>query len=485
MFEKLKHTFKQTAIYSLGNISTKLIGIILLPIYTNPSYLSVKEYGVWTTLEVTSQIIIGVLALNLPLAMLRWSSSEKDSKKIKSVVFTTIFALAVIIFVSLLFLLPNSAYFSRLIFGHERFAEYFTLLFVYSAVGIYNGVPLNILRIREKSVRYVILTSLKFAVILGLNIYFVVYENLGVIGIIKGQLLGEIFLAVATLPNVLKSVTPRIDFTTLKEMLRYGAPLVFSSIASFIFSFGDRYILLHYLDEAKVGIYSLGYKIASVMNMLILQSFQLGFPPIAYKKLGEKDAPRFFGKVLTYYAVVLVFAALGLSLFGKEIIEIFSRNPKYLAASGVIPVISLAFVLKGIQYNFALSFHYSKKTVYNAIIVIITAISSLTLNFVLIPRIGFAGAAYSMLLSIAIMAALSYFFGKKVYRVPYETKRLAKIVFTGVFLYALGSFTNEFSFFGRIAIKSVLIILFPVALYFTGLLEKAETEKIKELLHRK
>lgn len=480
MFEKLKHTFKQTAIYSLGNISTKLIGLILLPLYTE--HLTLTEYGTWAILDVTNQILVGVLALNLPLAMLRWSSAETDQVKLKSTIFTTVFSLLIIIAISLFFLLSNTEYFSYFLFNSPKYSNYFFLLFILTSFGIYNGIPLNIIRIKENSVFYVIITSLKFTVILIFNIYFIVYQHEGVIGIIKSQLIGEVLLSLLTLPTVIKSSSTKFDTATFIEMIKYGTPLVFSTASSFILSFGDRYIMQHYLNEASVGVYSLGYKIASVVNMLLLQSFQLGFLPIAYKKLGDTDEKRFLSKILTYYVIVLAFAGLSISLFSREIVETFATNSEFWVAVSVIPIITLAFVIKGIQYNFSLSFHYAKKTGYNAIIVVTTSIISLTLNVILIQKFGYLGAAYSMLISITVMMLLSYYLGKRVYPIPFEKLKIFKILFVGILLYYLSYLFNSFELPLRVILKILLMVMFPVLIYFINVFEEVEKLTAKEYI---
>ncbi len=483
MFDQLKHTFKHTAIYSLGNISTKLIGFILLPLYTNPLYLSTTEYGIWATLEITAQILVGVLSLNLPIAMLRWSSEKKKEEEIGSVIFTSAIALLGIIALTLLFLMPNTDFFSNLLFSSSKFSRYFFFLFIYVSIGIYNGIPLNVLRLKEKSVYYVTATVLKFTTILILNIYFVVYRHEGVVGIIKGQLIGETMLAIVTLPMILKSFTYRFEKNTMVQMVKYGSPLVLSSVSAFIISFGDRYILLHFLDKASVGIYSVGYKISSVINMLILQSFQLGFLPIAYKKLGDKDEKRFFSKILTYYSLILTFTALGVSLFGYEIIELFTKDKAYFAAVPVIPIIALTFVLKGIQYNFALAFHYTKKTYYNAGIVIFTAVLNVSLNFFLIPRIGIIGAAISMLTSIFVMTLISYYFEQKVYPLPFEIGKILKIVTVGI-LFFLASlfFFSSFGLLARILLKLFLLLLILFVFWKINIFEEVEILRTKETI---
>ncbi len=474
--------FKQTAIYSLGNLSSKLIGLILLPLFTE--YLTTAEYGVLAILEATSHILIGVLALNLPLAMLRWSSAEEDEEKKKSVIFTTIVSLALIIVLQLLFLLQSTDFFSRLLFGSERYSEYFFYLFLVVAFGVYNGIPLNIIRINEKPVYFIVVNTLKFTLILLVNIYFIVYLKQGVVGIIKSQLFGELVLFVLTIPIVAKNITFKFNFSVFKEMLEYGIPLIFSTISTFALSYADRYIIQYYLDSSRVGIYSLGYKIASVLNMLILQSFQLGFLPIAYKKLGASDEKRFFSKTLTYYTFILVLIALGLSLFSKELIHLLAQKPDYYSAYSVVPIISLAFVIKGIQYTYALSFHYAKRTIYVASIIIVTALLNVGLNFLLINQFGFLGAAFAMLISTFLMMVLSFHFGNKVYPIPYENKKLFILVAAGIIFFFVGDLTNEINLFVRIILKSLLIISLPAFLYLFNFYEDAELRRIKHAWHK-
>jgi len=82
MSDSYLNTVKHTAIYGLDNISSKLVGFILLPPYT--SYLTTSEYGILAIIEVSGQILIAIFALILPTAMLRWCAIEKEDKQQKS-----------------------------------------------------------------------------------------------------------------------------------------------------------------------------------------------------------------------------------------------------------------------------------------------------------------------------------------------------------------------------------------------------------------
>ena len=477
MFADIKRTIKQTSVYSLGNISTKLVGFILLPLYT--AHLLPEDYGVLAILQAIMQILIGVFGLNLPTAMMRWYAPEKDLTRQKSIVFTTLLSTLFVAILLSVLLIPFSERFAVEIFENTEFSTYFVFLFLAVSAGIINNVPLNLIRLKERSVFYITLTTIKFTLIILSNIYFVAYLKIGVEGIIISELIGHLFVIIITTPMMIKNSTLKIDVTILWEMIKYGAPLVFSTVFTFVLTLSDRFIIKYFYGDSSVGIYSLGHKIASVINMLILQSFQLGFLPIAYKKLNDPNAKRYFSKVLTYYTLILVFAALTISLFSKELIEVLALNSEYWIAYTVVPIISFAFVIKGIQYNFALSFHYAKRTSYNAAIVIITAFVNVVLNIILIQKYDFPGAAVSLLLSIFLMMLLSYFLGQKVYHIPYEIYKIGKIIFVGLLLYFISLLFSGIGLWVELFAKVLLVILFPILLYWLKIFDKVEIESLK------
>jgi O-antigen/teichoic acid export membrane protein len=485
VLQELKHTLKQTTIYGLGNISSKLVGLILLPLYTNSDYLSTSEFGILAILEITSQIIISLFSLNLSTAMMRWASEAKEESAKKSIIFTSLVTTIVISILLSLIFIPQRELFSRYFFSTNKFSNYFFLLFLTASFGIYNLIPFTIMRLREQSTIFATLNTFKFAITLLLTYYLLAFKGMRLEGVLLSQLIGQILVTVLSLPIVLKNIVFKFKFSVLREMISYGVPLVFSTIFTLIFTMSDRFVIKYFDGNTSVGIYSLGHKIASVMNMLILQSFQLGFLPIAYKKLGEPDEKKFFSKILTYYTFTLVFTALSISMFGKELIELLAKDNAYLAAYSVVPLISFAFVLKGIQYNFSLSFHYSKRTIYNAVIVVIMAIVNLVLNILFVKEYGYVGAAYSMLISMLFMMILSYYFGKHVYPIPFE---LSKIMFTitiGVLIFSLSYFVSTFPILPRISLKLLLLFLFPTLLVVTKIISWNELEIVREKFHRK
>ena len=93
MLENLKNALKSTVIYSIGNLSSKLLGLILIPLYTDK--LTVSEYGILGMLEITAQIFTAVFGMSLYNAFFRWYWDKDYLGKQKSMFFTIlVFVLA-------------------------------------------------------------------------------------------------------------------------------------------------------------------------------------------------------------------------------------------------------------------------------------------------------------------------------------------------------------------------------------------------------
>ncbi len=478
MLDKIKYTFKHTAIYSLGNLGAKIMGLLLLPLYT--SYLSTEEYGILAILEITSQFAVAVIGLNLSSGMMRWAAQERQLSSRKTIIFTTYTAVIFFILVFNLLVFPFSGNFSLLFFGHENFYQYFQILWLWISFDILNHITTNLLRVKERSFLFIVLFLSKLLVILSLTIYFIVKMELGVKGVILGQLIGNVLFFVGTIPLIFRNIIFKFDFAILKQMSRYSIPLIFSTVSMMVLTMSDRYMIKYFLDYSEVGIYSLGYKIASVINLFLIQSFQMGFVPIAYKMFDKPGAKRYFSKLTTYFVFAMVFLALLLIFYSKEVIMLFAPSNKgYWVAYSVVPLLSLVFILRGLNQIVSLGLHYVKKTKYNARIVLSAAILNIGLNLLLIPFLGIYGAALSTIISTTIMLLLFYIFSQKFYRIKYEKIKILKLLLVGGGLFALSLLTQDLSIWLGMGVKLLLLISFPLILWVIRFYDPIELDRIK------
>ena len=469
MLNQLKKTASHTVIYSLGNISTKIVGLLLLPLYT--SKLSLLDYGRFTILEVTMMFLSMVLGLRLASSMMRWSAETNDRREQGKILFNTYFVLiinAVLINIATIPLRPSL---SKIFFDSNLYSHFFTILFAIVSLEILNQIPMNLLRFRGRPAFYSAIFVAKLALILGLNFYFLVKLELGVIGIFYSQLLANILVLIATLPLLYKNFTFSYDFGLVGQMLHYSFPLIFSAISVQVLAIADRFIIKQLLDYSEVGIYSLGSKIAGVLNVFVIQAFALGFLPIAYKMLKDPEAAKFYRKVFKYLVMILVFVALGLSLFSREVLAIFARQPQFLVAHKIVPIFTLAFVFKGMQYMFMLGFHYVKKTRYIAYIVTSILFVNIGLNYLLIPIYGIWGAALATVISSFLIAAISYLLSEKFYPVHYEMGKTFVVFLVGSSIYFIATYFTWDNLLISLAFKLFLCLTFPFLLYLLNFLK--------------
>jgi O-antigen/teichoic acid export membrane protein len=302
---------------------------------------------------------------------------------------------------------------------------------------------------------------------------------MGIKGIILSQLIGSALVFVVILPMMIRGMNFIFDKKLFNGMFKYGFPLIFSGISMLLLSMGDRFLLKYFLTYSEVGIYSMAYKIAGLINMLLIQSFQLGFLPIAFKMYDKPNSKRYFSKVLTYYTFILIIVSLAVSVYAKEIMVLLSQRESYVIAYTVVPLIVLAFIFKGMQYVFSLGIHYAKKTHVNAVIISVLVVFNLGLNVLLIPWLNFYGAAVSAILSNFLMTLFFYFYSQKMYHIPFELNKVYLMFAIGFGLFGLGVWSNELNLIMSIVVKFFIILLFPVVLYFFNFYERVELQTAK------
>jgi len=452
----LKKAAWHTAIYSFGNLAAKLTGFLLLPLYAQ--HLTVAEYGIFGLLETIWQLLIAILSLSIPTAVMRWCSNDKDIESKKTTISTAIFSLLIILFLFNALSLPLLDSFSNALFESNKYKNYLLLVFISLSFDILNLLVLNLIRLEEKPFHYIILNIVKLTVILLLNIYFIAYKGYGVVGMILGQLIGNVIFSIGSVFILLKYLSFRFSKTIFIEMISYGFPLIFTNVSAIILSIGDRFFIKYFLSFEDLGIYSLGYKIGGIINVFIVQSFQLGFLPIAYKMYNQPDAEYFFQKILDYFVVVLVFSTLLLSAFSKELIGFLSpENSKFREAYIVVPLIALSFIIKGVQYFFSLGLHYVKKTSYNAWIVIVSSGVSIVLNYYLIPKLGIIGPAISINIATLLMALLYYYYSQKFYYIPFSFKKITLTVIISLVAYLICTYVDLININFSLYIKAIIV----------------------------
>lgn len=482
MLNNVKQTIKQTTIYGLGNAGSKLIGIILLPLYTN--HITVREYGILGILEVTIMILSQTLVLGQPHALLRFHHSEEFKEKRNTTLFTVF---CFLLFVGLLVNSigqPLAPKFASKFFEPGLFTIYFRLCLVIIFMRLMGHLFMHVLRAEERTILYAVSNIIKIAAVLGLNIYFVAFAKLGIEGILYSYAIGDSLYFLMLLPKMIARMRLNFDVKILSASLSFGIPLLFASFASMLLNLGDRYLLKILANYRELGLYDLGYKIAGVLNVFIVQPFTLGFLPLAYKMFGKKGDKRYYSKMQTYLVIVLLWMCLALMIFSKEIVETFALNKEYWLAQNVVPIIAFSYVLAGARSVVNLGMFLQNRTKDLAISTTIGLALNIGLNIILIPKFGMMGAAYATLISHLFLYLISYYLSQKVYPIPYENLKLFKVLIVVGLLFCISFLLGPLNILLRSLVKISLLILFPFIIYAFNFYEAAELAYIKAYVRK-
>ncbi len=475
MLENLKYFLKHSIIYSISNVATKAIGVVLLPLYS--SFLTLTEFGVLGILEITISIFTEVVNLGLGPALVMLNNLKENAGKRKSILFT-IFTSSLLICAAFVVLGLGVIPFVAGYFGDpEKFKFYFYLCLAIISLRVLNNIFTDKLRADEKAVVFTGVSLFRLIITLGLTIYFVAFLKIGVLGVLYSYTIGETLTILVLLPLITFQMSPHFDKEIFSTSIKFGVPLIFGSIAMMVLNVSDRYILKYYSNYAVLGLYDLGYRVAGVMNMFFIMPISLALMPIAYKVYNREGDKRYFSKLMTYLTFILVWGGLALSLFSEEIIKLFALNPAYWPAYKVVPIVIFSYVFFGMRLVSSLGMYLTQNTKHVAYITIAAAAFNVILNFIFVPKYGMMAAAYSTLAAFVFLYILSDIFSGKYYKIPFENIKLFKMIIAGTIFYMI-SFLFPANILINILLKLFLILAYPFVLYLLKFYDAIELERL-------
>ena len=279
---------------------------------------------------------------------------------------------------------------------------------------------------------------------------------------------------------MLRNVGFSFSYDKLKGLIAFGSPLIITSVASFAVNFSDRFFLRHFATLSTVGVYALGYKFGFMLSLLVVQPFDTIWQARIYEIAKRNASGDMFSRLFEYYCLVLVAAALALSIIIKEVMTLIA-SASFHDAYKVVPVVALAYVFQGMNRFVLAGTYIAKKTMWLAPVGLLTAAANVGLNLLLIPRFGMMGAAWATAFSFLLMAILSLSVSQKVYRLPYVFGRVAALGSVAIIVFSFSTLITVPSLILELSLKLLLFAAFPIVLYLLGLFSKGEVEQGKTL----
>ena len=253
-------------------------------------------------------------------------------------------------------------------------------------------------------------------------------------------------------------------------MFVYSAPLAINSVAWWINTASDKYIITFFCGAAINGIYSVAYKIPTILSTF-QTIFYNAWSVSAITEFDKDDKDGFIGNIYSLYMCVSTVGCSVILIFNKLLASILYAKDFY-EAWRCVPFLLLGVAFNGIALFEGCLFTAVKKTKDVSKTTLVGAIVNTIANFALIPFFSSIGAAFATMIGYFTVWLVRTFSLQKIIRMKVNWVKQAiciAILFVQVFL-ALNSNVITMSlqiiclmilvFLQHISIKKVVCKLF-------------------------
>jgi len=446
-----------------------LAGFVSMPIMTR--ILDKSEYGKLSLVLLTATLSGSLLQMGMPQGLTRFlpEFSRRDEVPIlfSSALRTLLVSGSVFLALALLLtpLLARSPFSSWS--GHVLWVAVLTVTHVLVAFF------LAVYRSEHQSFQYNCWqVALRYGSVAA-SVAIVLLAWRSAIGVVAGKVLVEL-LMLATLFVVFSRrryiKLHGASWDVSKDLVRYGLPLSFGLISSFLIESGDKFVINAMIDPDAVASYSVPYDLCTQVESAITAPMRLAIVPVIMSMWAHEDpeaTAAFVSRSLRNVWRLLVPVGFGFAALSAPIVTLMASD-KYTDSSAMVPLILPGLLLGGTCFLPICGFTLHKKTGRLALIVLAMGLFNILLNLILLPRYGIHGAAIATLITYVAHAVLLYSIGFYYLRFKLPLRPVAVSFVLALLMWLLVRSIGEVS--GILIVDILARTLIGVIFYTAGIL---------------
>ena len=385
---------KNTVLFTVNSFGSKMISFLLVPLYTY--VLNAKDFGTADLVTSTVSLLIPILTLNIQDAVLRFALDKDKNKKDVISIGIKINVIGSILLSVLLFFLDKSG-----ILNLDKKYLYF-LFFSYLTGGIYNCFSMYLKALDKVGILVVsgIASTLTSCL---LNILLLIVFDIGINGYLIANIsgMGIAVILMFFCGGIYKDYKLSMDRKLAKEMILYCFPLAFNGVAWWINNASDKYILTFFCGVTANGIFSVAYKIPTILSTL-QGIFYNAWSVSAITEFDKKDSDGFIGNIYVLYSCISVTGCSVIMICNVFIARILYAKD-FFAAWEYVPFLLLGAVFHGLTLFEGCLYSAAKKTKEVFYTTLAGAFVNTAANFIFIQIIGPLGAAIATMLGYFVI----------------------------------------------------------------------------------
>ncbi|WP_198468385.1 oligosaccharide flippase family protein [Acetomicrobium sp. S15 = DSM 107314] len=442
-------------IYGMGNILTKVVPFLMLPILTR-LVTDPVVFGVFDIYTVVIRFATPIAVLGCYDAMFRLFFDDSDSQFHRQICSSS---LAIVSSISVLILIVSLILYA----SDVAFADGYGWLIPIAGMVIASGAIREIIaapsRMQNQRKR-IILLSLLAPFVYYLIAMTLAWQGKPLEGLVYGNMVSSfIVLMIYGILNHAFFSPKAIKKEHIRGLLKMGIPLTPTFLTYWVFTSCDRFMLSRMIGLEAVGLYGIGARFSSI-SQGIYMAFAGGWQYFAFSTMKDEDHTRLMSHVFEVLGILSVASLFFLLPFVDWFFELIVGET-YRKASVVFPFLFLSPLLLMLYQILGSQLLVVKKGYLSTVILSFGAVTNVVLNWVLIPRMGIKGAAIATLLGYVVSLALAFAIVKKM-RLIYGSWRVNIIFGCGGLSLILANLQPNIT----IVISFVFLVLI-LAIYFS------------------
>ncbi len=475
MSRRIKQLAQQSAVYGLGGIISRILAVLLLPLYTR--YLDKSDLGAVGVITAFSVVLVIVLRAGIPNAMFRFYFDSREPARRLAVLRTSFWFTMTTATAGLgagVALAGPIA--SALGLGGQQNLVRAAFVGIWAQMN-YEQLT-SLFRLEQQPGRFLVASVVNILVTIAATIVLVVHFHEGALGVVVGNFIGTLAVYLGLLAHRRDQLALGFDRRLLRAMNRFGVPLIPTGLMLWVLNFSDRIFIVHISGRAENGLYELGVRLASA-NVLLLTAFRTAWPAFAYSISDDDEARRTYAYVLTYLIALASWVSLTLGLLAPWLAHLLA-TPQYYPGSRVVAPLSFAATAFAGYIVVSIGVGRVRRTQFNWVVTGAAAIVNFALNIILIPPYGMMGAAIATVAAYTVLFLGMTWRAQRLFFVPYQWRRILLAVGVAVALTVAGKVLHV-----PLAGAVGLIAAYPLALLLAGFYLPDERRALRALTRRR
>ncbi len=404
-------------------------------------------------------LLISFFLVGLPQSYVRFFNKYKKNN-LKNQFNYNFFILVILVFI-----FSFSTSFIVFLNQYKSNYKFIIVLSLIVGVSVVMQQVCSIIRAKEKTFLHAMVLGINDILVYGLPIITIYAFGTTVTNYFISRLIVPLVILLIILSMIRREIKiSKFDNLIIREMLYFGVPLILVSIGGTIFSSGDRLVINHIIGSEGVAVYSVSSKIAHAIQQVVIFPINMVLFPMytrTWEEEGRVKTEQLLSKWFNLYMFVAIVLIAGSYSVKEEIICILS-NSTYIEGAIQIPVLLTGLLIYGGYYFISAGFFVRNKTFKLGIVVIVSSILNIILDYLMGITFGVVGVAMATAIAYIIFLLISYNISRKIITIRIDFFQIIKFIISAV---GMVIFLNFIPIMGNMVLDLLLKVLLGGIVY--------------------